>query len=60
MERLSFRSTSIVDLQAELHERDLLREARRPELRRPRPRKRGIRHGLTLIGRRLLGVTSGL
>ena len=59
MERLKFRATSIIDLQAELHERDLLREARRPELRRPRPRERGIRHGLTLLGRRLLGVTAG-
>jgi len=55
MERMSFRSTSIVDLQAELHERDLLREARRPMLRRPQPRSRGIRFGLTLLGRRLLG-----
>ena len=55
MERMSFRSTSIVDLQAELHERDLLREARRPALPRPRQRTRGIRFGLTLLGRRLLG-----
>lgn len=55
MERLIFRSTSIIDLQAELHERDLLREARRPELRSPLARKRGVRYGLTLLGRRLLG-----
>ena len=52
MERLKLRATSTIDLQAELHERDLLREARRPEVRRPRPRSRGIRFGLTLFRRR--------
>jgi hypothetical protein len=55
MERLAYRSTSLVDLQAELHERDLLRELRhgRPPASRSRPR--ALRTGLRAIARRLLG-----
>ncbi len=56
MERHRFRSTSIVDIQAELHESDLLREAReRNAPRRPKPRSRGLLGGLSLLGRRIIG-----
>jgi hypothetical protein len=56
MERLQFRSTSLVDIQAQLHERDLLREAsahRRAPL--PHPLARTRWRGLSILGRRILG-----
>jgi hypothetical protein len=43
MERIHFRSTSLLDIQAELRERELLREA---DVRRRAPR----RHPLAAIG----------
>lgn len=46
MERLRFRSTSIVDLQAELHQRELLEEA---ECRHRVPASRA-RRGLLGLG----------
>jgi hypothetical protein len=56
MERLHYRSTSLVDIQAELHERELLAEARvRGRARSPRPPTRGARFGLSILGRRILG-----
>ena len=55
MERLHFRSTSMVDLQAEMHEREHLRDARASHDRVPAPRRRSARMGLTLLRRRLLG-----
>jgi hypothetical protein len=53
MERLRFRSTSAVDLMAELHQRDLLDEARRvgQQLRAPVRRRAGP-FGLRIFGRR--------
>jgi len=45
MERQAYRSTSQIDILAELHERDLLEEARRPNL----PRR--IDRPLTILGR---------
>jgi hypothetical protein len=51
MERLRFRSTSAVDLMAELHQRDLLEEARQVgEQRRAPSRRRAIRFGLRIFG----------
>ena len=55
MERLHFRSTSMVDLQAEMHERELLREARAAHDRAAAPRRRATPMGLTLLRRRFLG-----
>lgn len=55
MERLHYRSTSMVDLQAEMHERELLRDARAAHDRVPAPRRRSAPMGLTLLRRRLLG-----
>jgi len=55
MERLHFRSTSMVDIQAELHERELLREARAAHDCAPSPRRRSAPMGLTLFRRRFLG-----
>jgi hypothetical protein len=52
VERLHYRSTSLTDIQAELHQEDLLREARgRSEDRLPR-RVRGLPFGLRLLRRR--------
>ncbi|MGZ8563602.1 MAG: hypothetical protein ACXWWU_08285 [Candidatus Limnocylindria bacterium] len=51
MERLRYRSTSLVDLQAEMRQRQLLAEADRPRL----PRRTGRRRtflGLPIPGRR--------
>ncbi|HJP70449.1 MAG TPA: hypothetical protein VJ975_01880 [Candidatus Limnocylindria bacterium] len=51
MERLHYRSTSLVDIQAELHQQDLLRgtAATRPiPTRRPR---RALPFGLRVLGR---------
>ena len=52
MERLRFRSTSAIDLMAELHQDELLAEARRlsDERRLPVRTRGGI--GLRLFGRR--------
>jgi hypothetical protein len=55
MERLRYRSTSMVDLQAEMHERELLREARTSRDRGPVLRRRAAPMGLTLLRRRFLG-----
>jgi hypothetical protein len=53
MERLRFRSTSAVDLMAELHQRDLIEEARLVGERRRAPsRRRAIPFGLRIFGRR--------
>jgi len=55
MERLHFRATSLADIQAELHERDLLREARaRQRARQPDPIGRTGWTGLSILGRRIL------
>ena len=56
MERRPFRSTSLVDMLAEVHERDLLREAntlRRAARMHPPTRTRWAR--LSILGRRILG-----
>ena len=51
MERLRFRSTSSIDLMAELHQRDLLDEAlRRGEERRAPARRRGRPFRLRIFG----------
>jgi hypothetical protein len=56
MERLHFRSTSLIDIQAELRERDLLREARaRRRARSDHPIERTGTFGLSILGRRILG-----
>jgi hypothetical protein len=58
MERLHFRATSLSDIQAELRERELLREARaryRAPERHLDPVSRTGLHGLSVLGRRLLG-----
>ena len=56
MERRPFRSTSLVDLLAEVHERDLLREA---NARRRAARVRRVTRtgwpGLSVLRRRILG-----
>lgn len=55
MERLHFRSTSLVDIQAELHERELLADARRATSTRVPRRPRVTRFGLSQLRRRILG-----
>jgi len=56
VERFRYRSTSLSDIQAELHQQDLLREARaRSADVRPVPRARGRRFGLALLLRRMGG-----
>jgi hypothetical protein len=53
MERLRFRSTSSIDLMAELHQRDLLDEAlRRGEERHAPVRRRARPFGLRIFGSR--------
>jgi hypothetical protein len=53
MERLHFRSTSLLDLQAELHQRELLREASASRrVPRPNPTVRKALFGLSIFGRR--------
>jgi hypothetical protein len=54
MERLRYRATSLVDLQAEMRQRDFLREAERPRLPRPTGR-RWTFLGLPMPGRRPRG-----
>jgi hypothetical protein len=51
MERLRYRSTSLVDLQAEMRQRDFLAEVERPRLPRPTGR-RATFLGLPRFGRR--------
>ncbi len=56
MERRHFRSTSLVDIQAELRERELLREVQaRHRAPRPHPLARTGWSGLSILGRRILG-----
>ena len=56
MERLRYRSTSVVDLMAELRQRDLLAEARRiADARRAPARTRAHRFGLRIPGLRAPG-----
>ncbi len=56
MERLRYRSTSMIDLMAELRERDLRAEARRlREERRVPARTRAGRFGLRIFRRRPAG-----
>ena len=56
MERIHFRSTSLLDIQAELRERDLLREAdARKRAPQPHPLGRTGSFGLSLMARRILG-----
>lgn len=53
MERQRFRSTSLIDLMAELHERDLLDEARRlDDARRAPVRRRAGPFGIRIFGPR--------
>ena len=53
MERMRFRSTSAIDLMAELHQRDLLDEARRLDAQARAPLRRRARpFGLRIFGRR--------
>jgi len=55
MERLHFRSTSVIDLMAELHQRDLLDEARRLDVQQRAPvRRRAGPFGLRIFARRSL------
>ena len=56
MERLHYRSTSLVDLQAEMHERNLLQDAARAS-RAPgsQRRVRSAPFGLSRLMGRLLG-----
>lgn len=51
MERLRYRSTSLVDLQAEMRQRELQAEADRPRLPRRTERRRTF-FGLPIPGRR--------
>jgi hypothetical protein len=51
MERLRYRSTSLVDLLAEMRQRGLLSEANRPYVPRPSGRRRTFL-GLPIPGRR--------
>lgn len=56
MERLHYRSTSLIDLQAELHQQDLLREARAAgSAARRHRRPRAMPFGLRLLGRIIPG-----
>ena len=56
MERLRFRSTSAIDLMAELRQEELLAEARQAGVERAAPRRR--RHFLPLATR-ILGRRAG-
>lgn len=56
MERLHYRATSLIDLQAELHERSLLEDASRVARRPVRPpRRRADPLSLSLLRRRIFG-----
>jgi hypothetical protein len=53
MERLRYRSTSLIDIQAELRQQDLLRESRPAAIEsRERRRPLGLPFGLRLLRRR--------
>lgn len=51
MERLHYRSTSLVDIQAELHQQELLRDARAVRPIEMRRRRRSLPFGLRVLGR---------
>ena len=51
MERLHYRSTSLLDIQAELHRQELLRDSRAMRPIEPRQRRRSLPFGLRLLGR---------
>lgn len=51
MERLFYRSTSLIALQAEMRQRDLLRDAELPRFTRRPERGRSLPFGLSLLRR---------
>jgi hypothetical protein len=51
MERLHYRSTSLVDIQAELHQEELLRDSRATRPMALRRRRRALPFALRLLGR---------
>lgn len=51
MERLHYRSTSLVDIQAELHQQELLRDSRATRPMELRRRRRPLPFALRLLGR---------
>jgi hypothetical protein len=51
MERLHYRSTSLVDIQAELHQQELLRDAQASRPIETRRRRRSLLFGLRVLGR---------
>jgi hypothetical protein len=51
VERLHYRSTSLIGLQAEMRQQDLLREVERPKLAGTRRRERTLPFGLSLLRR---------
>lgn len=51
MERLHYRSTSLVDIQAELHQQELLRDSRATRATGLRQRRRALPFALRLLGR---------
>jgi hypothetical protein len=51
MERLHYRSTSLVEIQAELHREELLRDARAARPMEMRRRRRSLPFGLRVLGR---------
>ena len=55
MERLHYRSTSLIGIQAELHQQELLRDARAARPVQIRRRPRSLPFGLRVLAR--LGLT---
>lgn len=51
MERLHYRSTSLIDIQAELHQQELLRDSRATRPMGLRRRRRALPFALRLLGR---------
>lgn len=51
MERLHYRSTSLVDILAELRQQELLRDSRATRPIEPRPRSRSLPFGLRVLAR---------
>jgi hypothetical protein len=51
MERLHYRSTSLVDIEAELHQDELLRDSRATRPMALRRRRRALPVALRLLGR---------
>ena len=51
MERLFYRATSLLALQAEMRQRELLREAELPRPTRPTEQARSLPFGLSLLRR---------